>query len=73
MIGTSPNERQKHLFLPNLTDFINLQHQRVLVGEEDWLAPIWDWVGSVLGNRRDSGETDSVDGRVEDAGNKFTI
>ena len=37
MIGTSPNERQKHLFMPNLTDFINLQHELC------WLAKKIDW------------------------------
>ena len=37
MIGTSPNEKQKHLFLPNLTDFINPNHQLC------WLADKIDW------------------------------
>jgi transposase, IS5 family len=53
MIGKSPNENQKHLFLPNLTDFINLQHQLCLLAEKiDWqafeadFAPLYSTVGS---------------------------
>lgn len=52
MIGKSPNERQKHLFLPNLTDFINLQHQLCsLANEIDWqqfetdFAPLYSTIG----------------------------
>ena len=53
MIGKSPNERQKHLFMPNLTDFINLQHQLCLLADKiDWrqfetdLAPFYAKVGT---------------------------
>lgn len=53
MIGKSPNEKQKHLFLPNLTDFINLQHELCVLAEKiDWtefetdLAPLYSTVGS---------------------------
>ena len=53
MIGNSPNERQKHLFMPNLTDFINLQHQLCLLAEKiDWhqfetdFAPFYAKIGT---------------------------
>lgn len=53
MIGKSPNEKQKHLFLPNLTDFINLQHELCLLAKKiDWqqfetdLAPLYSTVGT---------------------------
>ncbi len=53
MIGKSPNEKQKHLFLPNLTDFINLQHELCLLAKKiDWqqfetdLAPLYSMVGT---------------------------
>ena len=53
MIGTSPNEKQKHLFLPNLTDFINLRHQLCgLANKIDWhqfetdLAPLYSTTGT---------------------------
>mgnify|MGYP001239253847 CR=1 FL=1 len=53
MIGKSPNERQKHLFLPNLTDFINLRHQLCQLAEKiDWqqfeadFAPFYSTLGS---------------------------
>ena len=53
MIGNSPNEQQKHLFMPNLTDFINLQHQLCLLAEKiDWhqfeidFAPFYSTVGT---------------------------
>lgn len=53
MIGKSPNELQKHLFLPNLTDFINLEHQLCLMARKiDWqqfetdLAPLYASVGT---------------------------
>lgn len=53
MIGKSPNENQKHLFLPNLTDFINLRHELCVLAEKiDWhefeadFAPLYSTVGS---------------------------
>jgi IS5 family transposase len=53
MIGKSPNEKQKHLFLPNLTAFINLRHQLcVLANKIDWrqfetdFAPLYSTVGT---------------------------
>ena len=53
MIGNSPNEQQKHLFMPNLTDFINLQHQLCLLAEKiNWhqfeteFAPFYSTVGT---------------------------
>lgn len=53
MIGKSPNEQQKHLFLPNLTDFINLRHPLCLLAEKiDWqqfetdFAPFYSTAGS---------------------------
>lgn len=53
MIGKSPNEKQKHLFLPNLTDFINLRHELCLLANKiDWqqfeadFAPLYSTVGS---------------------------
>ena len=37
MIGKSPNQAQKHLFLPNLTEFINLRHELCILAETiDW-------------------------------------
>jgi len=52
MIGKSPNREQKHLFLPNLTDFINLDHELGLLAEKiDWnffeneFAPLYAMVG----------------------------
>jgi IS5 family transposase len=53
MIGKSPNEQQKHLFLPNLTDFINLRHELYLLANKiDWqqfetdFAPLYATVGT---------------------------
>lgn len=53
MIGKSPNEQQKHLFLPNLTEFINLRHELYLLAEKiDWqqfetdFAPLYSTVGT---------------------------
>ncbi len=53
MIGKSPNEQQKHLFLPNLTDFINLRHELCLLAKKiDWqqfetdFAPLYSKVGT---------------------------
>jgi IS5 family transposase len=53
MIGKSPNQRQKHLFLPNLTDFINPRHELCLLADKiDWqqfetdFAPFYSLVGS---------------------------
>ncbi len=52
MIGKSPNQEQRHLFLPNLTEFINPQHQLYLLAEKlDWnvfeseFAPLYSSVG----------------------------
>jgi IS5 family transposase len=52
MIGKSPNQDQKHLFLPNLTDFINPSHELYLLAEKiDWslfeseFAPLYSKVG----------------------------
>jgi len=37
MIGKSPNQNQKHLFLPNLAEFINPKHELwLLAGKIDW-------------------------------------
>jgi transposase, IS5 family len=37
MIGKSPNQEQKHLFLPNLREFINPGHELCLLAERiDW-------------------------------------
>ena len=39
MIGQSPNQAQKHLFLPALLDFINPRHELCLLAEKiDWQA-----------------------------------
>lgn len=53
MIGKSPNENQKHLFLPNLTDFINLRHELCLLANKiDWqqfesdFAPLYSNFGA---------------------------
>lgn len=53
MIGKSPNPEQKHLFLPALTDFINLRHQLCLLADKiDWqqfetdFAPFYSTVGT---------------------------
>lgn len=53
MIGNSPNHKQKHLFLPNLAEFINPRHQLCLLAEKiDWqafetqFAPLYAKVGS---------------------------
>ena len=53
MIGKSPNPEQKHLFLPNLTDFINPRHELcLLAGKIDWndfeteFAPLYSSIGS---------------------------
>ena len=53
MIGKSPNRDQKHLFLPNLSEFINLNHELCLLTEKiDWtefetqFAPFYSQVGS---------------------------
>jgi len=53
MIGKSPNERQKRLFMPNLTDFINLRHELCLLAKKiDWqqfetdFAPFYSTVGT---------------------------
>lgn len=52
MIGKSPNQDQKHLFLPNLTEFINPRHELCrLAGKIDWdffeteFAPLYSTVG----------------------------
>ena len=37
MIGKSPNQKQKHLFVPNLNEFINPRHELYLLAEKiDW-------------------------------------
>jgi hypothetical protein len=37
MIGSSPVKSQRNLFLPLLSDFIDMQHQLVLLGNAiDW-------------------------------------
>jgi len=53
MIGKSPNENQKHLFLPGLTDFINLRHELCLLANKlDWqqfesdFAPLYSNFGA---------------------------
>ena len=53
MIGKSPNQEQKHLFLPNLSEFINLNHELCLLANAiDWqkfetqLAPFYSKIGS---------------------------
>ncbi len=53
MIGKSPDVGQKHLFLPNLVDFINLKHELCLLAEAiDWqvfeteFAPFYAKAGS---------------------------
>ena len=53
MIGKCPNQKQKHLFLPNLTDFINLRHELCLLAKKiDWqqfeteFAPFYSTVGT---------------------------
>ncbi|HSK71768.1 MAG TPA: IS5 family transposase [Pyrinomonadaceae bacterium] len=52
MIGKSPNQNQKHLFLSNLAEFINPQHELCLLADEiDWrqfdadFAPFYAEVG----------------------------
>ncbi len=52
MIGKSPNTEQKHLFLPNLIDFIDPQHELCLLADKiDWssfesdFAPLYSEVG----------------------------
>jgi transposase, IS5 family len=52
MIGKSPNQGQKHLFLPNLTDFINPRHELCLLANRiDWkqfeteFAPLYSTLG----------------------------
>jgi hypothetical protein len=34
MIGKLPNQEQKHLFLPNLRDFIDPKHELCLLADE---------------------------------------
>ena len=53
MIGKSPNPEQKHLFLPNLNDFINPRHQLCRLADKiDWqqleadFAPLYSTVGT---------------------------
>lgn len=53
MIGKSPNRDQKHLFLPNLSEFINLNHELCLLTKKiDWtefetqFAPFYSPIGS---------------------------
>lgn len=53
MIGKSPNQEQKHLFMPNLIEFINLKHELCLLAEAiDWekfevdFAPFYSKIGS---------------------------
>lgn len=52
MIDNSPNHKQKHLFLPNLAEFINPRHQLCVLAEKiDWrsfetnFAPFYSQVG----------------------------
>lgn len=52
MIGKSPDQKQKHLFLPTLTEFINPTHELYLLAEKiDWklfeqeFAPLYSNVG----------------------------
>jgi IS5 family transposase len=52
MIGKSPNPEQRHLFLPNLSEFINPKHELYLLAEKiDWnvfeseFAPLYASVG----------------------------
>lgn len=52
MIGKSPNQEQKHLFLPLLNDFIDPQHELCQLAEQiDWqkfeqeFAPLYSTVG----------------------------
>jgi IS5 family transposase len=52
MIGKSPNPAQRHLFLPNLSEFINPKHEFYLLAEKiDWnvfeseFAPLYASVG----------------------------
>lgn len=53
MIGNSPNPQQKHLFLPNLSDFINPRHPLYLLANKiDWqqfetdFAPLYSSIGT---------------------------
>ena len=53
MIGNSPNQKQKHLFLVNLAEFINPNHRLCLLAEKiDWqafeanLAPLYPNFGA---------------------------
>ena len=66
MIGNSPNQKQKHLFLVNLAEFINPNHRLCLLAEKiDWdsfetnFAPLYSNFGAPA-------RTDSADGRVVD-------
>jgi IS5 family transposase len=52
MIGKSPNQKQKHLFVPNLNEFINPRHELYLLAEKiDWpdfeqeFAPLYSNLG----------------------------
>ena len=53
MIGHSLNQKQRHLFLPNLIELINPHHQLYLLADEiDWhqfefdFAPLYAKIGS---------------------------
>ena len=53
MIGKSPNQEQKHLFLPNLSEFINHNHELCLLAKAiDWqkfeteFSPFYSKIGS---------------------------
>jgi transposase, IS5 family len=53
MIGKSPDQNQKHLFLPNLSDFINPRHELYVLAEKiDWqqfeadFTPLYSTLGS---------------------------
>lgn len=53
MIGNSPNQVQRHLFLPNLAEFINPKHELFLLAEKiDWhvfesqFAPLYSSFGA---------------------------
>lgn len=66
MIGNSPNQKQKHLFLPNLAEFINPRHQLCLLAEKiDWLEA-GNTIRSAVCKSWKPSKTDSLDGGVID-------
>lgn len=57
MIGKSPNRTQKDLFQPLLSEFINLEHELVLLSEkinwkelEDEFSPLYSSTGTPIQN-----------------------